>query len=371
MIYTTKDISDFFCLLRLGMFGRDENICYKKNVSLNWDKIFQLSKEQAVVGLIFDAIEKLSPDFKPSQKLLLNWFGLVVLIEKSNNKFEKTLLSLYNLLYSNDVQFLLLKGQSCAVLYSNPKRRQTGDIDILVKRVDYERVKQIFINVGYIPKDESRKDFHIDFDNIMVECHKTPAFFYNPILNYKLQKIIHDEAFRVLGKIEIENKSINTLNYTFNTFYLFIHLYHHFLQVGVGIRQLCDWVLWIQNYQTKINWSKIEKWLKDVHAKKAFIVFFCLCEKKIGLEVYNKPDWITCHNPIEIDEVLADIISVGNFGKFGDSMKTRKYGKNFISNICSYGFHLRRVIRISKYGMCESFAYPFYKILALIRIVKE
>lgn len=51
------------------------------------------------------------------------------------------------------------------------------------------------------------------------------------------------EEWRKPSFFEVEDQKVAMFNATFNAFYVFMHLYHHFLQVGVGLRQVCDWML--------------------------------------------------------------------------------------------------------------------------------
>ena len=53
--------------------------------------------------------------------------------------------------------------------------------------------------------------------------------------------------------INICDQTIVLSNLTFNAFYIFVHLYYHFLQVGVGFRQICDWMLWLKRQEETID----------------------------------------------------------------------------------------------------------------------
>lgn len=39
--------------------------------------------------------------------------------------------------------------------------------------------------------------------------------------------------------------------------------YYHFLHVGVGFRQICDWALMLNHYQLEIDWEKQHRRLKE------------------------------------------------------------------------------------------------------------
>lgn len=83
--------------------------------------------------------------------------------------------------------------------------------------------------------------------------------------------------------INICDQTIVLSNLTFNAFYIFVHLYYHFLQVGVGFRQICDWMLWLKRQEETIDWECSHGYVCEIGAMSAWVAFYGLVIDYLGL----------------------------------------------------------------------------------------
>ena len=89
--------------------------------------------------------------------------------------------------------------------------------------------------------------------------------FENPRLHKRLQRII-DEEF-ASGKpffVEIGEERIETVPPTLSVLHQIIHISRHLLEAGIGLRQICDLVLYLDRYYDKIDRDKLNTYLEDL-----------------------------------------------------------------------------------------------------------
>lgn len=351
----------FFELIRLGLqLDQTEEFLIKEKI--DWKLLYSLACEQTLVGVLFDGIQCLPNDCKPAKPLLLQWLAHTITIEKQNHIQETALISLLNDFKEDDIESVLLKGLGCAWNYPNYLHRQSGDIDLYVGTKQYDRSKKSVINHGLEISGESPKDFHFTYQKVMVECHQKAAHFYNKRLNAKLQEILQQELVANNVMVEKEDVVIKLPNPTCNVFYLFVHFYHHFIQVGVGLRQICDWVLLVQKEQHHLDWDKIKKYVETIEAKRAFVAFYNFAKQRFALHVINEPMWLTTYKESDVIFIENDIFNVGNMGHNSASMRHRYFGKGLYRNLYSYFFLGYRLCHVLRFGYKEVVAYPLYKI---------
>jgi hypothetical protein len=118
--------------------------------------------------------------------------------------------------------------------------------------------------------------------------------------------------------IKICDQPVAMFNATFNVFYIFVHLYHHFLQVGVGL-QIGDWMLWLEYEEDAIDQGRLYGYVKAVDARRAWKTFSELAVEHLGLRLSETPDWMANYSMKDVRFVLKNVLTVGNFGKYGET----------------------------------------------------
>lgn len=260
------------------------------------------------------------------------------------------------------VSIRLMKGQGCALLYPNPLHRQSGDIDLFVGSKQYEHAKELIRAQGIEIEKESAYDAHFIWGNVYVEMHWQETKLYYPSNNKVFQLICRKEEWEKPDVTEIEGQHVEMFNPTFNAFYVFVHLYHHFMQVGVGLRQVCDWMLLLKRNEEEIDWDRLQKYVSAIKAGRAWKAFYGLAVEYLGLHLAEVPQWMENCNATDIRFVMRDILKVGNFGKFGASMQKRSFGKGILANMESFAALALRLFRISRFGYQEAFSYPLWRL---------
>ena len=291
----------------------------------DWTALLSFADKQKIVGVCL-------PESCPEQidkDLLLQWIGLVQLIESQNKLVNKRINELSYLLKEAGLPFCLLKGQGNAELYPNPLRRSPGDIDVWIYAEEDHVVD--FVKSRIPEAEESYKHIHFPiFEDVTIDIHTTPLKFYSSkyqdllqmwIMENKEQQFIH-----YINLHGVDNK-VSVPTRIFNVVYQMGHMLIHFFDEGVGLRQMIDYYYVLKS----LNGIKCEKSeVVDVFRNLGMSRFagsvmwvenaiLGLPFDKCMVEPYEKGG----------QKLIEDIIDGGNFGHYSERYKGRKsyYGR--------------------------------------------
>lgn len=353
-----SQIEMFFELLRVGLWDADiEPFATKPK----WKEIYEWAKKQSVIAVIQDGMQKLPNGYVPTN-VLLSWLKLSVGIERANTRHNADLCRLVGFFDCKGIKTRLMKGQGCANFYPHPEHRQPGDIDLFVGDKQYEKAKQLIEKAGIVIKSEGMCDAHFLWGQTPVEMHRMEAFFYNKSLNKRLQTIFRKEEWSETQVVEIGAQQIKLFNPTFNVFYIFIHLYHHFMQTGIGLRQVCDWMLVMKASEEDIDWNRLHEYIMSTGTLRAWNAFYGLTVEHLGQHLHNVPVWMSAYSSHDVRFLLNDIMRSGNFGKHGGSLRKRSFNGGLLRNAGSFLSLAGRLVSVSRFGRREAVAYPLWKI---------
>lgn len=213
---------------------------------------------------------------------------------------------------------ILLKGQGIARLYRTPELRQCGDIDMYVGPDCFDSVKKINFNgMGKDKRPDDEAKYHITIDGIPVEIHKFSSWS-----RFKRE---HDRyqawASRMLRETEyatFEGQLVKVPTVDFNAFFIFYHMWEHFMTIGVGMRQVCDLAVVLN------NGTPNKKLLEDILLKMGLMnpwkAVGCILVDKLGLAENSFPFYDHSYYNKGM-KVLDIILKEGNFGKNGTFLK--------------------------------------------------
>lgn len=310
-----------------------------------WSEVVSFSESQSVSALLYDGILTLPKSVRPDKKIIYKLFLLKEAIERKNQEFNEALKKLDTEYNKIDCPFILLKGQGNAALYPIPNHRNPGDIDLyLYRKGDYLKANNWAISNGFELEDENIHHQEYKYHNVHIENHKNICFFgikkYDDLFESKIQDIIKNNR---LAEIDIEGLKVKVLPVEINAFYLFYHLFHHFIHLGIGIRQLCDWVLYMKTYSESIDQASFNKLADSFDLSFAIRAFGSFTIKYLGAKSEYFP-FETDINGKYVDIILEDIFSGGNFGL--DLFKKRSFQNQLHRKWYSFKFSTKRAAKI-------------------------
>jgi hypothetical protein len=250
-----NDITAIFAFLKYCL-GSKENMS-RMVAGMDWQELYSFASKQALLGLCFEGIERLGKEYPEELKqnpigreLLMTWMGKAQQIRRQNMKVNAVAGKLFSMLREDGMRCCILKGQGNALMYPNPYSRTPGDIDVWI-RASRERIMEYAQKKFELGDDIRLQHLETSLDGVPVELHFFPCSMNNPIYHARLQKWFRRNAdlqcshiVRLpdgAGDIAIPTSS-------FNVVYQLTHLYHHFFDEGIGMRQIIDYYVVMNDF---------------------------------------------------------------------------------------------------------------------------
>ena len=184
----------------------------------------------------------------------MTWMGKVQQIRRQNMKVNAVASKLFSMLREDGMRCCILKGQGNALMYPNPYSRTPGDVDVWID-ASRERIMEYAQKKFELGDDIRLQHLETSLDGVPVELHFFPCSMNNPIYHARLQKWFRRNAdlqcSHIVGLPDgAGDIAIPTM--AFNVVYQLTHLYHHFFDEGIGMRQIIDYFLVVNDFSKNV-----------------------------------------------------------------------------------------------------------------------
>ena len=306
--------NDYLHLLRCALWDVRPDL----ERMIDWNDVLRLAQRQTTLGIVGNA----ALQSRATQALLSeSRVRLPTHLEKMQDQAEQAeqlLLALSATFSQHDLSFILLKGIGLAEHYPMPRLRHCGDIDLLVAPADFDKALAVLQGIA-TPEAlhkaySSDKHYHITLHGIDVELHHR-CMTLSPASTDLVYQDLEDKALR-LGSDDfmLQGTTIHRPEPTFNAFYVFLHLWEHFKERGIGLRQVCDWTLLLHARKDQIDKERLRTMLGSLGLLKPWQVLGCLAVSQLGLPEEEMP-FYEPHYSRKGRRLLRIILKEGNFGK--------------------------------------------------------
>ena len=382
----------------------------------DWLRLFEFCKRQALIGIGFSAVEKLHKQgiICPSQ-LRSKWMAIAFQIEKQNTLLNEQCRQLTEYYEHDGIATCILKGQGNLLNYPEElrKRRQCGDIDVWATLMNDEGSR---INDSGIPiaVQTGRNDVeyvsyhghqaireyvrmqhriegnterpgvrynHIDAPNMgttPIEIHFRPSYCNSPIRNWSMQRWFDEHADVCMKNKTQMGFAVPTSSV--NVVYQMCHLFSHYFDEGLGLRQLMDYyfalrvwhndVMECKDLQSQGMWSDglgtpVMSATEIMAVLRSFgMGKFAAAVMYVLQEVFAMPtNYYICEpNEVEGRKLLAEIMQGGNFGQYDTRDASLKKG-----GMMKHGlWKLKRVMRLVSSYPEEALWEPAFRVYHLV-----
>lgn len=303
---------------------KKETVSWKKVSSGEWAALFKLADHQQVLPLVYEAVCN-SPAARSSKEFLEPYRKKV--FQQTAMQVVKTdeFLDVYQKLCMAGTRPLVVKGLICRGYYLLPNHRISKDEDLLIRQEQFEQVHQVMVGNGMQVKD-MQEDIHTAYEVpyvkegtfLYVEVHK--ELFPKEAEAYGDYNQFFEHAHERAIKENIRGVEVYTMGYTDHLLYLICHAFKHFLHSGIGVRQVCDIVLFANTHGDQIDWKWIFACCKKMQAEKIVATMFRVGRKYFGFDD-EKAYYPKEFRDIETDEntLLKDMLEGGILGNLGAS----------------------------------------------------
>lgn len=336
----------FLSLIRSALWNTvPEDLSDKE---INWKQIYRLGTEQTLLGLLSSVVTKLPDHHKPDAEVFGRLRMFMIMNIQAHAILDRKLVETDRILKENGIFPVLFKGQGLARIYHDPLLRQCGDIDLYVGKSEFERACKILIDTyGKGEHDsESVKHYHMSSDDVTIELHRIAETLPGIRRNSRFQQWTRESlTSSKCPSLEIGGRQISVPPANFNAIYIMNHAWHHFINGGIGLRQLCDWALYLHCYKDEIDDRRLEVDLKAFGLRKVWDIMGGIAVEYLGLPEKECPLYEGKHK-VASARLLDFIFQEGNFGKYGSHHKTPRPEGYAAGKLHSFRKISKRYLRI-------------------------
>ncbi len=260
---------------------------------LDLEGLLLLSRRHMLVTLVMDGLYRLTGEQPEDERFLdLAYF----LLRRDQNQLL-CLEALEACFQAHGIEYMLLKGASVKKIYPRSEWRLMGDLDILIKESQYDKIRALLEELGGLT-EEKESDHELIWSSssgVTVELHKRLIPSYN------------DDYYAYYADPWQRAKKEQNGSYTMapedEYLYIFTHLTKHYRDGGIGLRHMLD-VYYFARKHPELDW-----------------VYICEELRKLGLETFHEnivqtnAVWFEGKEGTELTEhITRRVMESGSFG---------------------------------------------------------
>ncbi|MDE6340987.1 MAG: nucleotidyltransferase family protein [Muribaculaceae bacterium] len=286
------------------------------SADVDWQKIGRLAMQQTVGVLAIEGALALPAYLQPPK----DWVRKAITFVEGNRRthilLDRCVAEAVSRLHGAGIETVLLKGQAYARAYHEPEMRQCGDIDLYVGESGYFSAYSAASDFGWKSRaafQPEAKHYNTELRGVSVELHRIAGKMPYREADSYFQEWSRKQLSGNLGYLEIGGERIAVPPPLFSVVFVFVHLYHHFMNGGIGLRHLCDWTMLLHAHFRDIDKMELETVLCRSGLMKAWRLFAPIPVEHLGLRRQECPFYdASCSR--KAGKILALIMKEGNFG---------------------------------------------------------
>lgn len=206
------------------------------------EEIFAFSKKHSMEALIFHGVSELDVD--ETSEVYAYWQNRAQMLLTQSMVQLANRDELFAVMEEAGVDLLPVKGCWLKEAYPDIDYRQMSDLDMLIRREDRSKVKEILLGMGYAEESGEVASYHDGYEKkpyMAIEMHLQLLASDDPHEPY--YRDVWSRAQRVEGYTHLYRLSPED-----EYIYYFLHLKKHLDEAGCGIRLILDSVVFRQAY---------------------------------------------------------------------------------------------------------------------------
>lgn len=320
----------FMALVNAALWNRPiDNAMF---ADCRWDDVLRIAREQTMEGIVMDGMEMLPTELMPPLVTKLRMIGVVQRLEQRNLHVDMAMAAVARAFVDRGIRVVFFKGQIAANRYPKPLHRQPGDVDFIA---DNPRLAgRVLAELAGSEGNDNPKHFSVAYDGIVWESHKMILDMSFPPSQRYVDRLV-DGMFH--GRLQTEcvnGEELPCLDATFEVMHCTAHINHHFLHIGLGMRQLADFVMLVHKRNKQVDRQLLDKYLRGVHLVRFFRAMLAM-----GVDFLGLPQEDCMYAVGDADHrngrlILRTAMSVGNFGRYDGKDKSNAY-RELLWSVCN------------------------------------
>lgn len=203
-----------------------------------WERIYTLARRQTVCGICYKAYCQLPDRLLPPDAVLPRWVARVNAIETFNHLMADAVSRLTGMLRAEGLRPIVQKGLSVARFYTSPELRECGDIDLWLRKEEFQRAVDTVKIVASDLRTHTDGSISFTFRGFVIELHRRLINISNPVKARKIEEL----AIRRCDRTVNFNAAIPSPAPLLELLLITVHIMRHVFGTGVGLRHVCDYV---------------------------------------------------------------------------------------------------------------------------------
>lgn len=222
----------------------------------------------------------------------------------------------HRLMMKAGVPYVILKGSASAAYYPEPLFRTMGDVDILIARSDLRKVDAILCENGFHPTENNEHPCHLAYHRKTYGALSTWEVHWkaNGVPNGKVGAKIEEYMADII--VNAEHRQVSEGEYMVPTAFhhglvMLLHVASHLTNLGIGLRHLCDWAVFVAKFSDEEFCEMFEDKLKEVGLWR-----FAQLLTQLSVKYLHCPakEWCGAGDDDYLEMMMVDIMNGGNFG---------------------------------------------------------
>lgn len=278
----------------------------------DWEQVEKLAKDQGVLPMLYQG-SKQYKDIIPAERIQI-WRGAMYATVLQNDQMNQAQGEILEWLAEKGIRAVILKGASVARYYKPSDMRYLGDIDLLIDPSDLDLVAELLKAHGY-RRNEHKHDFHVSFvrDDITLELHYQ-ATVVPPGKGGQAARKIMERFLDEATMVSMNDISFPALSEKHQALMLIMHKERHMLEVGIGLRQLCDWAAFLSAQKNSAATDDFIHMFQDCGLLTFSETVTNACVRYLGLQG-ECAAWCRPAEDSFVDALMEDVFRSGNMGQ--------------------------------------------------------
>ncbi len=356
------NIETFFALVRSGLWERSEPL--PPDTAIDVEALYQLAKEQSVVGLVAAGLQHVDKELLAGQQTTA-LMERMMFLEHRNRLMNRFIEVTTQKMTGAGIHFVVLKGQGIAQCYERPLWRASGDVDMLLDAVNYERAKLFLAPVASTVMAEDKQGMHqgMVMGAWIVELHGNLHNYLfkksDTVIDQVQEDTLNSGGVRVWhnGDADVLLPSADN-----DAIFIFSHIIQHFLYGGIGLRQICDWcrLLWV--YHKELDLPLLESRIRRMGFTTEWKAFCSFAVDYLGMPAEVMPLYDPSRRwSKKARRIKAMVLDEGNLGHNHDNSHLKRYPL-LIHKTLALAVHTRNFLRYLP-------LFPIDAVISYVRLV--
>lgn len=312
-----------------------------------WEEILTLAEAQGVLFLLLQGCTSLRTQVSSAN--WQKWRSKLLSTIVNNDSLMAVQDKIVGLMSDKGIPCAILKGASLASCYYDPSSRALGDIDLLVAPQYVDQAADILLAQGFsAPKESFAHPYHIDFyrNKVAVELHFAVSGFPDSAAGAEAKRHMDLCWQQIQWKHHTEHL-FPCLSDFHQALSLMLHMERHMTTGCIGLRQLCDWAVFVKSVSHDCFAGQILPMLENCGLAEFARVLTKTAVRYLGLDPNHAP-WCSMVKSKLTEAMMAEVLRAGSIHNRNNTDDTSSFFVESSGSEAAIRVYIRKINDISR-----------------------